>query len=253
MEKVVEMSSAPVFIDLVDSDDDDKSTTTSIPSFEPNVSVIIIEKPDVKEADSRKNKRCRDSEIDRDQEQPGLPTSVKAKRNELGLAQTDPKRDTSHTRKEENCYTWTMEGVLVPFKGREITISTKLRVPQNEVAKAPLPTQHTRGLPMLASAGPVNLARHSSIQAALDPSESCNGEVKETVDRGLLSSPSFSNSCLEKVLSTSQNYQQIHAQLKKTCPEIEVLKIERLDDPRRRKKYDGHKTFLSDAKVRNQL
>ena len=196
-----------------------------LPTFSPYVASTSVEKKstEVKGMESRKCKRCRDSDDGLNQGISDRPTPAKAK---LECKKTDTSLDRPNTSKADTSCAWNMQGVFVPFIGREMTISTKLTVSRK------LRNDH------------FHKAEDSTIES--DGSETAGND-------DFLSSPSFGNSCLVNMLPTSQSYQQIEARVKSTCPQIDVLKIERLDDPRRRKKYEGHRSFLSDSKVRDQL
>ena len=246
------------------------SSAPYMSAYSPNVAVTTSEQqsPEENGAESRKGKRLRDSEEVQDQKQAEL-SSPKAKRNEVEIIRTDTTPDRPNSSKADTSFAWKVNGVFVPFKGREMTISTKLNVPHGMVAKAPNTWDSSIAMPSRRNwAGPIQdrdirhsleipmhklLPAYASIQIDPCSSDEVMSETKPIDKNDLLLLPSFGNSCLENLLPTSQSYQQIETRLKSTISEIEILKIERLDDPRRRKKYEAHRSFLSDFKVRNQL
>ena len=62
-----------------------------------------------------------------------------AKTSEKPRTEAPAKSDRPHTSKSDKYYAWKMESVFVPFKGREMTISTRLRVQHDAVTEAPPP------------------------------------------------------------------------------------------------------------------
>ena len=48
--------------------------------------------------------------------------------------------------------------------------------------------------------------------------------------------------------NTSQ-FQSLEFKIKATCPAIDLLKIEKINDPRRKKKFEAHRFFLTESKV----
>ena len=65
--------------------------------------------------------------------------------------------------------------------------------------------------------------------------------------------PSGDDNALRSLLSTSKEYHELKARINDSCPGIELLKIEKVNDPRRRKKFESHRCFLTESKVMARL
>ena len=61
--------------------------------------------------------------------------------------------------------------------------------------------------------------------------------------------PSSAGMLLEELSPSSLEYKKLHDRIKTGCPHVEISKIEKVNDPRRRKKYESHRCFLVDSKV----
>jgi hypothetical protein len=56
-------------------------------------------------------------------------------------------------------------------------------------------------------------------------------------------------SLLQHLPSSASQYQSVLYRLRSSCPTIDVLKIEKVNDPRRRRKFEAHRFFLAESKV----